>query len=72
MPSAGIVILNRKNTPGRHLQGVAGRDAQPVLGYTLLDDRKDGSYGNLDINVASKDMKIQARKGYYALKPGTE
>jgi len=34
-----------------------------------LNDNKDVSYRKLEIKLASKDMKAQARKGYYAVKP---
>ena len=37
--------------------------------YTPTNDVKDGSYRHLEIRLASKDLKAQARKGYYAVKP---
>ena len=43
--------------------------SQYSIGYTPTNDVKDGSYRKLDIKLASKDMKVQARKGYYAVKP---
>jgi VWFA-related protein len=43
--------------------------SQYLIGYTPLNDAKDGSYRKLDIKMANKDLKAQARKGYYALKP---
>ena len=43
--------------------------SQYSIGYTPSNDSKDGSYRKLDIKLASKDMKAQARKGYYAIKP---
>jgi len=43
--------------------------SQYAIGYTPLNDVKDGSYRRLDIKLASKDLKVQARKGYYAIKP---
>ena len=42
---------------------------QYSIGYTPSNDVKDGSYRKLDIKLSSKDMKAQARKGYYAIKP---
>ena len=35
----------------------------------FLNDVKDGSYRHLEIRLAKKDLKAQARKGYYAIKP---
>lgn len=43
--------------------------SQYAIGYTPINDVKDGSYRRLEIKMASKDMKVQARKGYYATKP---
>jgi VWFA-related protein len=43
--------------------------SQYLIGYTPLNDAKDGSYRKLDIKMANKDLKAQARKGYYAVKP---
>lgn len=43
--------------------------SQYSIGYTPINDVKDGSYRKLEIKVNSKEMKVQARKGYYAIKP---
>jgi VWFA-related protein len=43
--------------------------SQYAIGYTPNNDAKDGSYRRLDIKLANKDLKAQARKGYYAVKP---
>ncbi|HUP02703.1 MAG TPA: VWA domain-containing protein [Bryobacteraceae bacterium] len=42
--------------------------SQYSIGYTPINDVKDGSYRKLDIRVKDKTMKVQARKGYYAIK----
>ena len=43
--------------------------SQYMIGYTPNNDTKDGSYRKLEIKLANKDLKAQARKGYYAIKP---
>ncbi len=43
--------------------------SQYSIGYTPTNDVKDGSYRHLDIRTSNKDLKVQARKGYYAIKP---
>jgi VWFA-related protein len=43
--------------------------SQYAIGYTPLNPAKDGSFRKLEIRMANKDLKAQARKGYYALKP---
>jgi len=40
--------------------------SQYSIGYTPTNDRKDGTYRKIDIKLANKDLKPQARKGYYA------
>lgn len=45
--------------------------SQYSIGYTPTNDVKDGSYRKVDIRLANKDLKAQARKGYYAIKPGS-
>ena len=46
--------------------------SQYSIGYTPTNPTKDGSYRKLDIKLKDKDLRIQARKGYYAIKPGSE
>jgi VWFA-related protein len=43
--------------------------SQYSIGYTPINDKKDGSYRKLDIRTIDKTQKVQARKGYYAVKP---
>ncbi len=43
--------------------------SQYAIGYTPTNEVKDGSYRKLDIKTSNKDFKVQARKGYYAVKP---
>lgn len=40
---------------------------QYAIGYTPTNSRKDGGYRKLDLHTNSKDLKVQVRKGYYAL-----
>lgn len=42
--------------------------SQYSISYTPTNDRKDGSYRKIDIKLSNKDLKPQARKGYYASK----
>jgi VWFA-related protein len=46
--------------------------SQYSIGYTPTNDRKDGTYRKLEIKLSNKDLKAQARKGYYAIKPETK
>jgi VWFA-related protein len=44
--------------------------SQYSIGFTPSNATKDGSYRKLDIKTTRKDLKVQARKGYFAVKPG--
>ena len=46
--------------------------SQYAIGYAPTNPTKDGSYRKLEIKLKDKDLKIEARKGYYAIKPGSE
>jgi VWFA-related protein len=43
--------------------------SQYAIGYIPANEKRDGSYRKLELKVASKDLKVQARKGYYATRP---
>ena len=45
--------------------------SQYSIGYAPANDKKDGTYRKIEIKLANKDLKAQARKGYYAIKPET-
>lgn len=42
---------------------------QYAIGYTPSNPTKDGSFRKIEIRTGNKDWKVQARKGYYAIKP---
>lgn len=44
--------------------------SQYAIGYTPINGVKDGSFRRIDLKARDKDLKVQARKGYYASKPG--
>jgi len=46
--------------------------SQYSIGYESTNEKRDGSYRKLEIRMANKDLKAQVRKGYYAMKPGTQ
>jgi VWFA-related protein len=43
--------------------------SQYALGYTPANAEKDGSYRKIEIRMANKELRPQARKGYYATPP---
>jgi VWFA-related protein len=44
--------------------------SQYSIGYAPPGGKKDGAYHKIEIRVANKDYKVQARKGYYAIETG--
>ena len=47
--------------------------SQYVIAYTSTNPERDGRFRKIEIHVKNrKDVKVQARKGYYATAPGRE
>lgn len=42
--------------------------SQYSIAYTPTNEVKDGGYRHLEVRLANKELKAQARKGYYAIK----
>jgi VWFA-related protein len=42
--------------------------SQYAIGYTPVNPTKDGTFRKIEIKTGNKDWKVQARKGYYAIK----
>jgi VWFA-related protein len=42
--------------------------SQYAIGYTPTNPAKDGTFRKLEIKTGNKDWKVQARKGYYAIR----
>jgi VWFA-related protein len=42
--------------------------SQYAIGYTPTNPAKDGTFRKLEVKTSNKDWKVQARKGYYAIK----
>ena len=42
--------------------------SQYAIGYTPTNPSKDGTFRKVEIRTGNKDWKVQARKGYYAIK----
>lgn len=40
--------------------------SQYYIGYTPSNQKRDGTYRKVEVKPVNKDLKIQARKGYYA------
>jgi VWFA-related protein len=43
--------------------------SQYSIGYAAANSKRDGSFRKIEIRMANKDLKVQARKGYYAIEP---
>jgi len=43
--------------------------SQYAIGYTPTNPVKDGKFRKIEIHLPDKELKVQARKGYYATKP---
>jgi len=45
---------------------------QYAIGYTPSNPARDGSFRRIEIRTRRKDLKLQARKGYYAMPPESD
>ena len=43
--------------------------SQYAIGFTSTNEKKDGSFRRLELRMKDRTMKVQARKGYYAMPP---
>jgi len=43
--------------------------SQYAIGYTPTNEKKDGGFRKVELRLADKNLKVQARKGYYAIRP---
>jgi VWFA-related protein len=43
--------------------------SQYAIGYVPTNPAKDGTFRRVEIRTGNRDWKVQARKGYYAIKP---
>jgi VWFA-related protein len=60
--------VDRKNTLDNIFEQIQQEmRTQYAIGYTPTNSRKDGSFRKIDLRATSKDLKVQVRKGYYAL-----
>lgn len=64
-----MLQVDRKNT----LESIFDQIQQEMrtqyaIGYTPTNGKKDGTFRKIDLRTSSKDLKVQVRKGYYALR----
>lgn len=60
--------VDRKNTLDSIFEEIQREmRTQYLIGYTPTNGKKDGSYRKIDLRAHDKDLKIQVRKGYYAM-----
>ena len=63
----GRAIINRNDMLPGLAQIVADQSAYYLLGYTSSSAPTDGEFHEIDVDVLRDDVRIRARRGYYAL-----
>ena len=63
----GRAIINRNDVSPGLAQIVKDQTAYYLLGYTSSDAPTDGKFHEIEVRVKRRDIKVRARKGYYAL-----
>ena len=62
--------VNRRNTLEDIFRQIQEEmRSQYSLLYSAPNPERNGAYHKIEIKLANKDMKVQARKGYYAIEP---
>jgi VWFA-related protein len=61
-------IDNRLTLPDAFNQLQEEMRSQYAIGYTPTNPNKDGTFRKVEVKTSNKDWKVQARKGYYAIK----
>jgi VWFA-related protein len=65
-----MAVDNRKNTLDSIFTQIQDEmRTQYAIGYTPTNGAKDGTFRKIDLRTNNKDLKVQVRKGYYALPP---
>jgi VWFA-related protein len=60
--------VDRKNTLESIFEQIQQEmRTQYLIGYSPTNSTKDGSYRKIDLRAHDKDLKVQVRKGYYAM-----
>ena len=60
--------VDRKNTLESIFEQIQQEmRTQYLIGYSPTNPTKDGSYRKIDLRAHDKDLKVQVRKGYYAM-----
>jgi VWFA-related protein len=60
--------VSRKNSLDSIFQEIQDEmRTQYLIGYTPTNPKKDGSFRKIDLRAKTKDLKVQVRKGYYAM-----
>lgn len=68
-----VLKVDRKHTLHEVFQEIQDEmRSQYAIGYTPTNANKDGSFRKIDIKLRDKDLRVQARKGYYAVPSGSE
>jgi VWFA-related protein len=63
-----LFTVGGKNSLGAIFQQIQEEmRTQYLIGYTPTNSTKDGSFRKIDLRTHDKDLKVQVRKGYYAM-----
>jgi len=63
-----LLQVDRKNTLDMVFDQIQqDMRTQYAIGYSPTNSKKDGTFRKIDLRTSNKDLKVQVRKGYYAL-----
>jgi VWFA-related protein len=66
--TGGIAVLNQNDFRTGFSRILDDNSSYYVLGYYPTNDKRDGKFRKVQVNVSKPGLKVRARKGYYASK----
>jgi len=66
LDTGGRVVKGTDDLASAMLQVVRESRTYYLLGYVSTNPKRDGKFRNIKVTVARPDLKVRARKGYYA------
>jgi hypothetical protein len=68
--SGGTAVVNSNNFAGNFKKLVETKPVRYVLSYASPANQRDGQYHSIEVRLKKPGLKVKARRGYYAFRPG--
>ena len=69
--TGGVDVVNTRNWRGGFTRIVQDRGPSYLLTYSSPANQRDGRFHAIEVRLTRPDLRVQAKRGYYALPPGS-